>query len=64
MIKGGIKIVQIEKTGDKSYRGVYHICIHFVPDNNLPLNGGVGEAPEGGLFAKYEYTIPNLTTVE
>ena len=47
MIKGGIKIVQIEKVGDKLYRGLNHICIHFIPDNNPQLNGGVGKAPDG-----------------
>ena len=52
MIKGGIKIVQIEKAGDKSYRGFYHICIHFVPDNNPQLNGGVGEAPDGWVLCQ------------
>ena len=52
MIKGGIKIVQIEKVGDKSYRGFNHICIHFVPDNNPQLNGGVGKAPDGWVVCQ------------
>ena len=52
MIKGGIKIVQIEKVGDKSYRGFNYIYIHFVPDNYPRLNGGVGEAPDGWVVCQ------------
>ena len=45
MIKGGIKIVQIERLGINQIR--VSTIFHFVPDNNPQLNGGVGEAPRG-----------------
>ena len=62
MIKGGIKIVKIVKVGDKSFMGFNHISLR-AGQITLNLMAGSAKHQKGGLFAKYDCLIPNLTTV-